>query len=313
MAGQLRYHPAWTVADLAADLAEATDRLALMVAEQISVAAAFDLSYKNLRPGLQRLFRRLSLHPGADIGIYAAAALDGSDPVNTRRGLDDLFAYHLMNEPARGRYRFHDLIAEHARALAANDPPAERDGAEIRLLDYYLHTARAADRHLAGRTPTRMRPVITAPPAHAPKMLTWADAITWMEAEHLNLHAAVGYAATHGRPGHAVAITAAVGTFLRSRGHWNEARDMYDLTLKLARDVGDQPGRASILTDLGQLRYIAGDLRVAVADLTQATRLQRSLSDPLGEAHAIAMLGIVQQATGDYQDATANISSAQIL
>ena len=40
LASQLRHHPAWTVAGLAADLAAARDRLALMHAENVSVAAA---------------------------------------------------------------------------------------------------------------------------------------------------------------------------------------------------------------------------------------------------------------------------------
>jgi len=46
MARQLHHHPAWTTADLAADLATARDRLGLMAAENLSVAAAFDLSYQ---------------------------------------------------------------------------------------------------------------------------------------------------------------------------------------------------------------------------------------------------------------------------
>jgi len=75
VAAGLRHHPAWTIADLAADLATARDRLAALKAEDVSVAAAFDLSYQDLTPGQQRLFRRLGLHPGADIDAYAAAAL----------------------------------------------------------------------------------------------------------------------------------------------------------------------------------------------------------------------------------------------
>ena len=60
---QLAHHPAWTPAGLAADLAAAKDRLELMSAENLSVAAAFGLSYQDLDQGQQRLFRRLGLHP----------------------------------------------------------------------------------------------------------------------------------------------------------------------------------------------------------------------------------------------------------
>ena len=77
LARQLHHHPAWTAADLAADLTAARDRLELMSTENLSVAAAFDLSYQDLSEDQQRLFRRLGLHPGIDIDAYAVAALNG--------------------------------------------------------------------------------------------------------------------------------------------------------------------------------------------------------------------------------------------
>src|SRR5208283_2652454 len=77
LASQLRHHPAWSAAGLTADLAAAKDRLALMHAENLSVAAAFGLSYADLTAGPQRLFRRLGLVPGPSFDGYAAA-LDGT-------------------------------------------------------------------------------------------------------------------------------------------------------------------------------------------------------------------------------------------
>ena len=85
------------------------DRLELMRAENLSVAAAFDLSYQNLTAGQRQLFRRLGLHPGPDIDTYAAAALNGTSLAAARRHLEDLYNQHLISEPAPGRYRLHDL------------------------------------------------------------------------------------------------------------------------------------------------------------------------------------------------------------
>ena len=48
IARQLHHHPAWTPGGLASDLAAAHDRLEFMRAENLSVAAAFDLSYQDL-------------------------------------------------------------------------------------------------------------------------------------------------------------------------------------------------------------------------------------------------------------------------
>jgi hypothetical protein len=58
LARQLHHHRAWTVAGRAAELAAAVDRLELLATENVSVTAAFDLSYADLDPAQQRHFRR---------------------------------------------------------------------------------------------------------------------------------------------------------------------------------------------------------------------------------------------------------------
>jgi tetratricopeptide (TPR) repeat protein len=310
MAGQLKHHAAWTAADLAAELALAADRLAPLAAENYSVTASFDLSYRNLRADRQRLFRRLGLHPGTDIDAYATAALNDTDLATAHRLLDELFDYHLISEPARGRYRFHDLIREHARALAAAEPPAERDAAVRRLLDYYLYAARAADRHLARRTPAGVPAVIGIPPACTPDLSAWKDAVAWMDAERLNLSAAVGYAALHDLPGHAVAIPAAMTGFLRTQGHWDQALTLHGTALESARHSGDRLAEAGALTDLGGMQRMSGDYPAAAASHARALKLYRDLGDRLGEANALSGLGIVQYLTPDYPAATASLSRA---
>src|SRR5215472_14714751 len=77
IAGQLKHHPARTAGQVAADLTAATDRMALLQAENLSVTAAFDLSYQDLTEDRKRLFRRLGLIPGPSFDAYAAAALNG--------------------------------------------------------------------------------------------------------------------------------------------------------------------------------------------------------------------------------------------
>jgi tetratricopeptide (TPR) repeat protein/transcriptional regulator with XRE-family HTH domain len=310
VARQLCHHPAWSPADLAADLAAARDRLALMHAENLSVAAAFDRSYQDLTSDEQRMFRCLGLHPGTDFDVYAASALAGISLAGARRELESLYDHYLLTEPARGRYRFHDLIREHARGLAAADPPAERDAAAGRLLDYYVHTAGAAGRHLSSRIAARAPEVAVAPPAHAGNLAGRDDALSWLGAERLNLHAAVGYAAACGRPGHAAAIPAAMHEFLRSQGHWDEAAALHQTAFEAAHDAGNQLAEARALTDLGDMQFLTDEYPEATASLTRALELYRSLSDRLGEASALTSLGTVQQATGDSPAATASLTRA---
>jgi transcriptional regulator with XRE-family HTH domain len=136
MARQLRHHPAWSVAGRVAELAAERDRLELMATENVSVAAAFDLSYEDLPPEQQLLFRRLALHPGTEFDGYAAAALDGTDLAAARRGMEILYNQYLLTEPAQGRYRMHDLIRQHARTLADRlDAGHDRELAVSRLLE----------------------------------------------------------------------------------------------------------------------------------------------------------------------------------
>jgi tetratricopeptide (TPR) repeat protein/transcriptional regulator with XRE-family HTH domain len=311
MAGrQLAHHPAWTAAGLAADLAEARDRLELMAAENLSVAAAFGLSYADLNDGQQRLFRRLGLHPGPDIDAYAAAALDDTTVSQARRGLEALYGQHLITEPARGRYRFHDLIREHARTLAAADDPAARDDAATRLLDYYLHTARAAGGHIPPWTNTEDPAPPGHPPAGAPPVSTLRQAAGWLEAERANLHAAAGYAAATARPRYAVSIPAAMDGFLQTRGYWDQGLVLHQGALAAARQAGDRAGQARALMGLSPMHLMTEDAPAAAASATRALQLYCDLGDRAGQAAALAMTGYRHQVTDDYPAAAAELRQA---
>jgi hypothetical protein len=102
MAGQLKNRPTWTTDYLADILTRASDRLKLLSAEDDSVAAAFDVSYDQLTPDQQRLFRYTGLHPGTEIDPDAAAALLDADPDSARALLEKLYDYHLIEQPEAG-------------------------------------------------------------------------------------------------------------------------------------------------------------------------------------------------------------------
>jgi tetratricopeptide (TPR) repeat protein len=308
LARQLRHHPARNGAELAADLAAARDRLAVMRAENLSVAAAFDLSYSDLSEAQQRLFRRLGLTSGADIDAYAVAALDDTSLESARGQLDELYDHHLITEPAPGRYMLHDLLREYARALAAaaDDDDTEVHSAAGRLLNYYAHVAAAASRHIATWTTAGGRLPPTSPPASAPQLATSSEAAAWLEAERPNLHAAVNYAAAKKMPLHAIAIAAAMGGFLRSRGHWDQAAEQYQTALMAAREAGDLPGQAGVLDELGLLQQLTSDYPAATATLAEAIGLFRDLGDLPGQAYALNHLGLVQVDVADYPAAAAS-------
>ncbi len=103
-------------------------------AEQRAATAAFDLAYRALPASRRRLFRCLGLHPGPDFDVRAAAALGNLTLVHTRRTLADLVERRLVVE-CGARYRIPDLIVEHARRLALDEPAVLRTAALVRLAD----------------------------------------------------------------------------------------------------------------------------------------------------------------------------------
>jgi tetratricopeptide (TPR) repeat protein/transcriptional regulator with XRE-family HTH domain len=309
MARQLYHHPAWSVAGRAAELAAAQDRLDLMATENLSVAAAFDLSYADLTPDQQRLFRRLGLHLGTDIDGYAAAALDGTSLVTARRGLEALYDQHLITEPAHGRYRLHDLIREHARALTARlDPDNDRDQAIARLLDYYQHTGALADALLAGRA--RTAAAARTLPAAVPVLADRDQALAWARAERANLLACLDHATGTGQHARIVALTAAITALLRHDGPWAEAITRHVAALHAAQHLDDRLSQAGALTSLGHVRRLTSDLPRAVRDLQEAVGIYRDLGDRAGQADALTRLGDVRQLAGDYPGAARALEEA---
>src|SRR5690349_3046986 len=80
----------WTARYLASRLADARRRLANLTAGDLAVSAAFRLSYDQLNDPGRRLFRRLSLVPGDDVGPALAAVLAGRTPTEAEDTLEEL-------------------------------------------------------------------------------------------------------------------------------------------------------------------------------------------------------------------------------
>jgi tetratricopeptide (TPR) repeat protein len=295
-------HQSWTMAHL---ITETRARLLTVTAEDRTVAAAFELSYRYLDAGRQRFFRYLGLHPGADIDPYAAAALTGLPLDQAVSHLDGLLSARLLDEPVPRRYRMHDLIRQYARGLAAGEADAARDRGAGRLLDYYQYVAQAADLHLSRHT----RPADTSPvpvPAAVPDLPGWHQADAWLTAEQANLMDAIGYAAGR-HPTRVAGLTAATAGYLRSRGPWPQAIILHTAAAQSAEALGDQPGQASALYNLGDIQCMSSNYPAAADALEQALGISRSLGDRVGEANALSGLGIVRQQSGGGLPAAAGL------
>ncbi len=309
IARQLHHHPAWSLARRAAELASARDRLELMATENVSVAAALDLSYAELDPDVQRLFRRLGLHPCSELDTYSAAALDGTDLATASRGLEALYDHYLLTEPSQGRYRLHDLVREHSRTLAGH---LDEDGDVVltRVLDYYEHTAARANSYITRFT---VPGAITPPAADVvvPDIPDSERALSWLRTERGSLLACLDVATAAGQHRRVIALTAALAGLLWLDGPWVDAIDRHAAAAAAAERLGDQLAEANALVELGGLQTVTGGRQAAAQALEQAVGLYRRLHDRLGEANVLADLGPMHSNAGDYQAAAQELEQAR--
>jgi len=306
-AALLRHRPAWTPEYLARLLRAQQTRISALSDGERDLGAIFDLSYRSLPDAEQLMFRCLGLIPGPDFDAYATAALTGTDPSAAERLLEDLVDHNLVIEHVPGRYRLHDLIRLHARALADRDPVPARDAALDRLMDYYQHSAGRADA-LISRFP-RLAPVGPVP-AHVPALPDADAGRAWLRAERPNLLAALRYATSYARHERAVALTAGLATLLRNDGPWSEALALHTDAAAAARSLGDRAGQAAALTQLGVVRNLTGDCPGALGALEQASQLYRELGDPLGQANALTQLGEIRGFVDDFPGAAGDLEQA---
>jgi tetratricopeptide (TPR) repeat protein/transcriptional regulator with XRE-family HTH domain len=304
---QLRHRPAWAPTQAAAYLAAARNRLDAMKTENLSVAAAFELSYRDLSPDQQRLFRRLGIHPGTGIDAYAAAALDGTDLDTARVLLEGLYDQNLLTEPGPGRYGMHDLIRRYAQDLAAADPDADRHRALDRLMNYYQHTAARADARMARRTRPGLPPAAPAKPPAGPDLDDEGRAQAWARAERANLLACLDHATVTGQHARIIALTSAVTQLLLLDGPWIDAATRHATASQAAQHLGDRLAEANALTDFGE---VADDFPRAALTLEQALSIYLDLGDRRGQANALHILGTVRRLTSDYRTAARTLEQA---
>lgn len=308
LAARLRPEPGWQVETLVELLAAAQDRLAYMRAEDIQVASAFDLSYRSLPSPRRRFFRFLGLSPGADFDAHAAAALAGVELRVAQRHLDGLYDDNLVEQPASGRYRLHDLIGVYIRARTSHIKVAQRKQAMARLIDYYQYVVRVANAFLTTRA--ARPPDLDARRLDLPAFRDASQAAAWMSDELTNLLACASYAISYGDDARLIALSAALATFLRDAGPHRQSVALHRAAAAAAERRGDQNAQAGTLYHLGVLLARAGDHSAAISAITRAQDLWRSLGNRLGEADALTMVGITKRVAGDYRAAAEALHTA---
>jgi DNA-binding SARP family transcriptional activator/tetratricopeptide (TPR) repeat protein len=353
VAARMRHRPSWSLPYMAGRLREENGRLTELHAGERSVAAALELSSRDLPAPERACFERLGLAPLGTFGDRAAAALVGVELVPAGYLLERLVDAHLLEAPAPGRYHFHALVRLYAAAaLAGNVPAAERQACLLRLFAHYLSGVAAALTAIAPH-------IDPAPQAQAgagqpfPAFATPAQALAWLEAERDNMvslavsamdaacyeparllatglfyylelgsHEAAGIRLfEHVRQG-ARAAGDRMGEAGVLRGlavfHARHARDDLSLdllgaALDLHRGSGPSRAMAGVHATMGEHYLRRGSLGESHAHLAQAMAIYRDTGDRMGQAHCLSILGPVLWSRGQGGEAIAAARRAREL
>ncbi|MBP2329575.1 DNA-binding SARP family transcriptional activator/Flp pilus assembly protein TadD [Kibdelosporangium banguiense] len=298
-------HPRQPLSRLVDDLSDERARLDTLDLgdTDLDLRAVFSWSYHTLTPPAARLFRLLSVQPGPDISLPAAANLVGIRIPSARGLLTELTRAHLLDEHIPDRYRFHDLLRAYAGKQAAEEEPnPQRHAATHRVLDYYLHTSLAAARILDPHWDpiTAMAPQPGVTPGVIPDD---EQAWEWFTAEHATLLAAIDQAARTGFDIHAWQLPWTLYLFLDRQGYWRDVCGTWQTALAAAHRLGDRAAQARAHRVLGQAYAWSGLHDDALPHHQRALALHCELDDRLGQARTHHSLGWAYERQGHYAEA----------
>jgi tetratricopeptide (TPR) repeat protein len=307
IAARAMTRPAFPLAAIAAELHEAQRRLdTLSGADPLTdVRAAFAMSYRTLSSEAACVFRLLGLHPGPDTSVAAAASLVGMPVARVRASLAKLAGIHLIVEHQPGRYSFHDLLRAYAAELAAtHDSGDDRRAAIRRMLDHYLHSARATVYELY---PQRDHPMSLMEPAAGvvPERLGdgGAPPLDWFATELAVMQAGLRLAVQTGLDRHVCQLAWTLGGYLARSGRWLDWVATQHASLEAAERLGDQVEQARAHRSLARAYRQLGRFDDAHVHLREALDLCGMVGDQHGLGRTHALLGQLFEAQDDLHTA----------
>ncbi|WP_188189098.1 AfsR/SARP family transcriptional regulator [Nonomuraea sp. SYSU D8015] len=295
VAARLAARPSWTVASLVPRLADEQRRLDEMRVGNLAVEATFALGYGQLTPAQARAFRLLSLPNGPNICSGAAAAVLSLSTFEAEEVLESLVDASLLEAPAPGRYRFHDLLKLFARrALEKTERPQARALALRRLLGFYLASAQSAHRLAYEGS---MIPANLVVVGSGRTFGTADEAVAWLISEGDSLFAAINQAAAASRTGEqllpAADLLVAMEPLLESGTHTREFDQGTRAVLAAAQSIGDEAGELRSRYVLGRVLFAGNQLKEAEEHFRRVHELSRRRGEKIVMGEVLNALAVV--------------------
>ncbi|MFE5791323.1 BTAD domain-containing putative transcriptional regulator [Streptomyces sp. NPDC056503] len=310
-AARLLHRTHWKLEELADRLAEQSRIIDELTSGERSLWACLSTSYAALGTAQRTVLSRLGSLPVRDFDSHTAAAVLGTGLLETEQVLEGLLDVHLLEQRARGRYSFHDLV----RAFAIAQQPDRHDGTDgasgadgdeplARLMGYL---ARVSDIACAQLFPGRAEPVEVgaAAPARLPTIVDVESALTWFDAEQRGMLAVLRAGAAG--PWHELTSTIARNLvfYLHMRGTAELLQESAAIGLAAARALGDGHLIRISLTNVGVALWRLGRFDEAVRHLEGALSLAVEAADEPGQVSILNRLGVCHERTGRYAECEA--------
>ncbi|MBB5775852.1 AfsR/SARP family transcriptional regulator [Nonomuraea jabiensis] len=295
VAARLAARPSWTVASLVPRLADEQRRLDELRVGNLAVEATFALGYGQLAPAQARAFRLLSLSKGPDISTGAAAAVLAVSQFEAESVLESLVDASLLEAPAPGRYRFHDLLKLFARRqLDKTERPEAKAQALHRLLGFYLASAQSA--HSLAYEGS-MIPANIVSISEGLSFTSVDEAVAWLIAEGDSLFAAINQAAASAVAAEQLLpagdLLVAMEPLLEAGTHTREFAQGTRAVLSAAQRIGDQGSELRSRYVLGRVLFADNQLKAAEEHFRVVHELSTARGEKIVTGEVLNALAVV--------------------
>jgi len=290
----------------------------------LTVEAAFDLSYELLGADLQMRWRQLAVFP-ADFGADGAAAVWAMNMDDADETLNELDGYSLLEvDEETGRFALHDLARDYtteklaAAELAALQRLHAKHYAEalrfvqieqkhdyqnaLDSLDLEWNNITAGQKWSADSVETDNEaahtcllysgyvPEFVAMRLHPREFIEWQTAALTAAQKLGNKQAQGNHMGN-------------LGIAYQSLGEYRKAIEFYEQALEISRLIGDRQGEGNSLGSLGNAYQSLGEYRKAIEYHEQALKISRLIGDRQGEGNRLGNLGVAYQSLGETEKA----------
>jgi tetratricopeptide (TPR) repeat protein len=308
--GRAETHPSLPLASLAAELHEAGVNALDSADPTASLPTVLSWSHQALTSEQAAVLVLVGFAPGPNISLDAAASLNGSTTTRTRTILRSLEQLSLLDYNGTDRYQLHDLIRRYVTDTADGHTAAiDRDTALRRVIDFYLHTAYAADQLL---DPHRESATLAPPtPGCTPHPLPdEGAALAWLDTEHACLLAAQRLAADRGWHASASQFALILHTYHWRRGRLDVQVTVGRIGLAAAERTGEAAAHAMAHRQLAEACALMDRHTEALDHLRQALTLAQHVGDRTGQAHTHRILAWTKSEHDEIQPALEHITHA---